>query len=404
MKEIVYATATAISKEPYTHRLIGNILAAAAKRNYSISLRVPDTLSSLERTHLLKLIRNSTNSSQFTNFRLVNAELPLATPGSVIFFAGSLDYWRLFISAPCVVSRYKKVFWLQGFESEESYMKHNNSIRRFFLMLSESYAIKASSVIICPSDAMVEMLLKSYPHLRYNNFITIPNLADSSSPPARDSSLWGFEKPPRFSLGYLGGLSQWQCFEESCHIVAKVQNQLPDVWFLVLTRDIQQAEEIIKREGVKQYRIRTAATDEISRYVTSFDYGFMLRREHLVNYVACPMKWLEYWQCGVPLIMTSAIRIVTEAPGAGLNCIVDIENIQAATNSIIALASQSEIIRQQVREIIVNYVEDEWTWSKGFQAVEDVFNLLETPHIGARFLWKHRFLFNSNYYSTKNNG
>jgi len=250
--------------------------------------------------------------------------------------------------------------------------------------------MKASRVIICPSDAMVKTLLHRYPFLYSKVFITIPNLADGCRPSVREYSLWGFENPPHFSLGYMGGLSPWQCFEETCKIVLEVQKQLSDTWFLVLTQQKENAEAILTGIGVKQYRICSTSTEKAPRYTASFDLGFMLRRQHIVNWVACPMKWLEYWQSNVPVVTTRAVEIVSGAPGADLNCIVDVDDIHGAAKNIIAWASSTEDERNKNRTQVACVVQDNWTWGLGKIAIEDVLTAVETNLSHCRYMWIDR--------------
>lgn len=388
MREIIYTCGTPVINEPYTHRLVGHILAAAANRGYAIRLKVPDAPEALEGTLLMRL--PSGDGAIRVRVEPRRSQLPVALPGSLLLFGGSLDYWRLAVQTPRKVRSYSKVYWVQGLESEESYLKHNSLKRRLALAFTESLAMRACRAIICPSDAMIETLIRRYPFLRRSNFVTIPNLADPGRGPARDSSLWGFEEAPRFALGYAGGLSRWQCFEETCRIVAEAQNQIPEMWFLVLTRDKEKAEIVLRGVGVKRYRIRSTTTDQVARYVASFDLGFMLRRDHVVNRVACPTKWLEYWQCGVPLVTTRAVRIVAEAPGTEFNCVVDLDDVQNAAKRIVAYASHPETERQRIRAEVVRCVDRSWSWAQGMRAVEDVFDTIETCSGGHHYFWKDR--------------
>lgn len=396
MRRIYYISSTSVLSEPYTHRLVGNILSGAALRNYSIRLKVPDSLDSLKNSLLFTLINNAnTNDKDIDTQLIVTKSIPDLNPDSIIFYAGSLDYWRLICTNIHVLKKCKKIYWYQGFESEESYLKHQSFLRRSILRLSEFYAMKASDVIITPSDAMIDVLLQRYPALKVNNFVTIPNLADSYSTRPRDPRLWGFEKAPQLALGYIGSLARWQCFEESCRIVAAIQDHLPDTWFLVLTQDSQKAESIIKQEGIRLYRILTATTGMVSSYASSFDLGFMLRKNHIVNYVSCPMKWLEYWQCGVPIIATKAVKISSEAAAYSHNCIIDIDNNQETIHKILQFASKPYHEREADRTKLIDCVANKWTWKNATQAIDDVFKLLVNPGNSKILYWSDRLCLNT---------
>ena len=391
MRQIVYATGSAVACEPYTHRMVGHVLRTAANRNYSIRLLVPDAPETLDATLLMQMIRSGKAGSVQVSIEPSQSILPPAAPGSVLLFAGSLDYWRIAMRSSRTIRQYKKVFWVQGIESDESFMKHNSILRRLAVSIIESTAMMASSVIICPSDAMTATLLSRYPFLQRKTFVTIPNLADLRTVPERDPLLWGFKESPRLVLGYSGGLSRWQCFAEMCRVVAEVQNQIPDAWFFVLTRHEDEAEDLLRRYGVKRYRIRSTTTDQVVNYVSSFDMGFLLRRDHIVNRVACPMKWLEYWQCGVPLVTTHAVKIISEARGSEFNCTVDLHNVKSAAKRIVEYTALSNTARSRIRSELTRCVEDNWTWPIGLRSVEDFFDALEIRNIRyQRLLWKER--------------
>jgi hypothetical protein len=310
-----------------------------------------------------------------------------ADSGSILFFAGSLDYWRLTARNPWAIRGYSKLYWFQGLESEESYLKHGSPMRRRILAWAEATAMRASSVVITPSDAMIDVILQRYRFLGETSFVTIPNLADATSPSQIDSSLWGFDVLPDLVLGYIGGLSRWQCFEETCRIVVEIQRLLNNAWFFVLTQDPSGARSALEKTGVPRYRICSTTTDQAPKYVSSFDLGFMLRRDHVVNRVSCPMKWLEYWQCGVPMITTDVVEIVSRAKGAELNCVVNMDDVTQAAQRIAKWASGVKT-RHLAKEALVRNVRRDWTWLAGERIISSVLDALDGRMLQRRNLWK----------------
>jgi hypothetical protein len=361
MKRFIYAAGIPVNNEPYTFRLVGNVLAVAKGRSYTVCLKIPDSPKSVDHTLLIELIRRRAGIYDCVEFEQFSSPMSDTNASDdILFIASSFDLWRLVLRNPKIIRKYKKVFWFQGFESEESYLKRKSKIRRAILAVSESLAMKASRVIICPSDAMIETVLKRYPFLKNNTFITIPNLADVIPEPIIDPTLWGFDKLPDLVLGYSGGLAQWQCFEDTCRIAAEVEMKISDSWFFVLTRDSDKAEVLLKKNGVNRYQIRSTSTDQASKYISAFDLGFMLRRNSIVNTVACPMKWLEYWQCGVPLVTTGAVKIIDDASASKFNCVVDIDNFKESAERILTWASKFKNRQNFIRNEIVRCVKQQW--------------------------------------------
>ena len=46
---------------------------------------------------------------------------------------------------------------------------------------------------------------------------------------------------------------------------------------------------------------------QIPATLNKFEYGFLIRKNDVVNQVAAPIKFLEYLSCGVNVIMTNAV-------------------------------------------------------------------------------------------------
>ena len=162
------------------------------------------------------------------------------------------------------------------------------------------------------------------------------------------------------------------------------------MWFLVLTGEKERAERILDRAGVQNFRLRSTTTEEVPRYIRIFDLGFLLRRNHIVNRVACPMKWLEYWQSGVPLVTTRAVEIVAEAGNPEFNCTIDIDDFETAAQRIVAWLSRSEPERLRIRNELVRRVEDSWSWVQGEKAIAKVFDTLENLRSPCRHPWRQK--------------
>jgi hypothetical protein len=355
--------------------MVANIVAAALHMGFRARLRVPDEAKDLKACFVEPNFAPA--DGDHIQIEPAQSELSGIADGSVLFCAGALDYWRLALRHPRHMRRLRRLFWLQGLESEESYLKRSSELRRFALAACESLAVLTSSITVVPSEAMAGVLRGKYRFLDGASLVVMPNLV-SARPPlsAASHSLWDLPGRPALALGYAGSISAWQCFEETCRIVSMVQRHVVDSWLLVLTQQTERALACIRRCGIQHYRLKAASADRVARYIEAFDIGFMLRRHHMVNAVACPVKWLEYWQCGVPVVTTDAIEIVNRAECSRHNCLVNPSDPVGAATKVIEYAERLKQNADAIGSELRDCVSARWTWDAWRDSLEELLSTL----------------------------
>ena len=214
----------------------------------------------------------------------------------------------------------RKLLWIQGSVADESYLRNNSVIRKGLLNLLELYALNESDGLIYVSDSMRCFYEKKYKH-RFDNFAIVPCISDFHNYEPH------LERIPE-SFVYIGGLSEWQCFEDIVDIYSVVRTNKSV--FHIITMDTENATKIVKRKmsdttGICIYSLTDR--EQIPDVLSTFQYGFLIRKESPVNYVSSPIKFLEYLSCGVNVIMTEAIpsyaKLVRENK---VGTIVDLNN------------------------------------------------------------------------------
>jgi glycosyltransferase involved in cell wall biosynthesis len=112
----------------------------------------------------------------------------------------------------------------------------------------------------------------------------------------------------RFVVVYPGRFGQWHYGRETCRVVRGLMDADPDVFFLVLTPDVEEA-QAMARDALPagRYEIRSAAHGEVSRYLRAADAGILLRAPDPLNEVACPTKFAEYVMSGLPVLISAGI-------------------------------------------------------------------------------------------------
>ena len=103
-------------------------------------------------------------------------------------------------------------------------------------------------------------------------------------------------------------MSEWQCFDKTLKIYLELSSN--QTTFHVITHQVDIALKRVPqiaphRDDIKVYQIKERAT--LAQILSEFQYGFLIRKTHPVNYVSSPIKFLEYISCGVNVIMTDAV-------------------------------------------------------------------------------------------------
>lgn len=190
--------------------------------------------------------------------------------------------------------------WMQGDLPAESYMRNHNIFRKIILQLIVAFSLIKTKGVIYVSDTMKNFYESKY-RITPKNSIVIPCLSEFKT------SKYDIKRIPN-SFVYIGGLSVWQCFDETLNIYKKLRTD--DSIFHIITHDTNEAKRKVDSiigdfHNIKIYCISNRAL--IPETLSQFQYGFLIRKNDDVNLVSSPIKFLEYISCGVNVIMTEAV-------------------------------------------------------------------------------------------------
>ena len=190
--------------------------------------------------------------------------------------------------------------WKQGDAAAESYMRHHSYLRKWVLQLIDAYALRKVAGVIYVSDAMKEYYENKY-GVRTKS-IVVPCLSEFAN-----SKVENVERIPN-SFVYIGGLSVWQCFDEILKLYAKIRTD-KSVFHIITLNTEAARKKVIEIVGDDKNIEIYGITDrtQIPATLNKFEYGFLIRKNDVVNQVAAPIKFLEYLSCGVNVIMTNAV-------------------------------------------------------------------------------------------------
>lgn len=190
--------------------------------------------------------------------------------------------------------------WKQGDAAAESYMKHHSYLRKWVLQLIDAYTLRKVAGVIYVSDAMKEYYEKKYGVKTKS--IVVPCLSEFAN-----TKIENVERIPN-SFVYIGGLSVWQCFDEILKLYAKIRTY-KSVFHIITLNTEAARKKVIDIIGDDKNIEIYGITDrtQIPGTLNKFEYGFLIRKNDVVNQVAAPIKFLEYLSCGVNVIMTDAV-------------------------------------------------------------------------------------------------
>ncbi|MBS1141073.1 MAG: hypothetical protein H6R13_2526 [Proteobacteria bacterium] len=197
------------------------------------------------------------------------------------------------------------VYWVQGLVAEENYLKKKSRFRYFVLLCLEKAGFNFASSFIFVSEFMRDFYFRRYPSARGKRSLVIPCVSDLNA--SRD--IQRIED----SYCYLGGMSAWQKFDVVVRIMNMVVDNNPGSTFYVATRDIQICESVLRAiASPRLLNVTSVCTlngdEEVSRFLSGVEFGFLIRDDNLVNNVSSPIKLAEYLSCGVSVITTDALR------------------------------------------------------------------------------------------------
>lgn len=193
--------------------------------------------------------------------------------------------------------RLQVVFDFRGLLYMESWYRHKSFIRSAVLYIIEFF-VYATADHICAVSNALSIELKRHFFTRKIN--VIPCAIEKAT--KRSTEVHGH--PLRFV--YVGSLSKWQQFDRVLRVFEAVCQKMPAT-LSVFTFDVEEARKIIDNSRIEVKELISLRQNEVINRLAGFDFGFLLRENHIINRVASPIKFLEYISCGVIPIVTQYV-------------------------------------------------------------------------------------------------
>jgi len=208
------------------------------------------------------------------------------------------------------------------------------------LQTFEQVAIRRADHVLCVGSSMKRYFHETYDpppqHMTVNPCGADPRFF-RYDPDTRDKMRRSLDLEDRLVLVYSGSTHVFQHPDIVVRFFHAVLQENPDAYLMVLTFDRHPFARIFRDTLLPEDScgIFTLAYHQIPAYLNTADVGLLLRRKHLINRVACPVKFVEYHSCGLFMALTDHIGDVSdiakqEDAGLILNDLSDTEFKRAA--------------------------------------------------------------------------
>lgn len=221
------------------------------------------------------------------------------------------------------------IYWKQGIDPEESFIRNSSHLRSLVLSIFDILGLRFTDALIVVSDRMVQYLKDKYRYSN-NNYYVMPCFNSEIN---EDSFKYEGKYLNNIFL-YAGGMQKWQCFYETAVLFKNIEEKYNKCHFRVLTKEKEEAEEIVKKVGIINYSIAYVEPEEISDEMKKAKFGFSLRENNIVNNVATPTKLSTYISNGVIPIYSSSLMSFHEMAANNpycicveTNCLQDVDDI-----------------------------------------------------------------------------
>ncbi len=198
------------------------------------------------------------------------------------------------------------IYWYQGLPAEECFLVQNNRIKYYVWNMIEWFVIRHLDFILFVSETM-----KSY--VSQKNKINLDERRCYVMP-CMNTTLHqeAFIKSGKYQnriFAYVGSLTKWQSFEETAALYKKIEEAFDGhTLFKIFTWDQDEAKDIIDKLRIQNYEIDYVNNTELPTVLADVKYGFILRKDNIVNRVATPTKISSYLSCGVIPIYSDCLE------------------------------------------------------------------------------------------------
>lgn len=195
--------------------------------------------------------------------------------------------------------------WFQGVSPEEAMLIYSSKVSKYFrwtyLSIFENFVLNKSKFNFFVSESMCKHYEKKY---NYNkkNYITMPCYNQGINREAFFDEKYNIP-----SFVYAGSLSKWQCINETLEIFKKIEERNSSAVMYLYTSEKDEAFKLIDKYKIKNIYVDYVPYGQLNDHLKRIKYGFLLRKDNVVNRVSTPTKMNGYLANGIIPIFSDVI-------------------------------------------------------------------------------------------------
>lgn len=233
---------------------------------------------------------------------------------------------------------HKFILWQQGATADESYMRNKSKMRYWILNQIDVFAMKRAKFICFVSEYMK----RHYELLGHCSFekksYVMPCFNEQL-----DREVFKIKDFNKKTLCYVGSLDLWQCFDETVKLYKNIEERIPGAKLKVLTFNVEEGERILKENEIRNYEIKCVPKEEVKQELLEASYGFIIRKDNMVNRVATPTKFSSYLSSGVIPIFSS--------------CLIDFDTVSKTKNMKYVLGVDQDYDIDKIVDFVQSHVD-----------------------------------------------
>ncbi|WP_291118102.1 glycosyltransferase [Empedobacter sp. UBA7248] len=205
----------------------------------------------------------------------------------------------------------KIIFDPRGLYADELKYKKKDTFYRVF-KFSEKLFCKLSDAIIVVSKPFEKYFITKYSisKTKVNIISTFPqanNTKDNIDSYNIKKQYFNSENVKIFV--YSGSFEKWQLVDKVFDFFALVEKLIPNSRFAIFSKDVNEFENLInnRRLNRNNFFVKSLSKTEMLYYLSQCDYGILFRDDDIINLVSAPIKFKEYLNSGLTMIMTNSI-------------------------------------------------------------------------------------------------
>lgn len=245
------------------------------------------------------------------------------------------------------------IYWYQGLPAEECYLVQNSKIKYHVWGLIEWFIIRHLDFILFVSETMKKYVLRKYKMTLDDKRCYVMPCMNTTL------HLEAFMKSGKYqnkTFTYVGSLTKWQSFEETAILYKKIEEAFNGhSLFKIFTWDQDKAKDIIDKLKIQNYEIDYVDNADLPTVLADVKYGFILRKDNIVNRVATPTKISSYLSCGVIPIYSECLEDFSKTAKGMKYAVSDNEDIVTKLRTLESEEICQDDILQEYERIFNTY-------------------------------------------------